>query len=166
MFKKFFMLTILACMITVLSGCQEEKYELNAWKTLALTAVTYDQTMTTLGELHTKGTVSDEVANKAVDFGKKFTPLYLAAVKSLEVFVKNPDETKVDTVKNAINKCMSNNKKRSINMILLFLSLFIFSYFTYPASIVGFESKLLFFSSALIDIQNVVITISSIVANV
>lgn len=103
MFKKFFMLTILACMITVLSGCQEEKYELNAWKTLALTAVTYDQTMTTLGELHTKGTVSDEVANKAVDFGKKFTPLYLAAVESLEVFVKNPDETKVDTVKNAID---------------------------------------------------------------
>lgn len=103
MFKKFFMLTILACMISVLSGCQEEKYELNAWKTLALTAVTYDQTMTTLGELHTKGTVSDEVANKAVDFGKKFTPLYLAAVESLEVFVKNPDETKVDTVKNAID---------------------------------------------------------------
>ena len=102
MFKKFFMLTILVCMISVLSGCQEEKYELNAWKTLALTAVTYDQTMTTLGELHTKGTVSDEVANKAVDFGKKFTPLYLAAVESLEVFVKNPDETKLDTVKNAI----------------------------------------------------------------
>ena len=102
MLKKFFMLTILVCMISVLSGCQEEKYELNAWKTLALTAVTYDQTMTTLGELHTKGTVSDEVANKAVDFGKKFTPLYLAAVESLEVFVKNPDETKLDTVKNAI----------------------------------------------------------------
>ena len=103
MFKKFSIVALLVCMMTFLSGCQDEqKYELTAWKTLALVAVTYDQTMTTLGDLHADGKISDDVANKAISFGNKFTPLYLGAVESLEVFVKNPDENNVDTVRNAI----------------------------------------------------------------
>ncbi len=95
------------CMLVGLTACKNnEKYELTAWKSLATIAVTYDQTMSTLGDLHTDGKISDETAQKAIDFGHKFTPLYLAAVESLEVFVKNPADDKVDVVRNAIQAAM------------------------------------------------------------
>ena len=98
-----------ALLLTVclgVTGCESEKYEVTAWKTLACTAVVYDQTMTELGNLHSKGTITDEVALKAIDFGNKFTPLYLTAVNTLETFVKNPTDSGMDVAKNAIKSAV------------------------------------------------------------
>ena len=105
--KNVIFMCMTMCMLIGLMACKDNNtYELTAWKSLATIAVTYDQTMTTLGNLHTQGKISDETAEKAIEFGNKFTPLYLAAVESLEVFVQNPAEDKVDIVRNSIQAAM------------------------------------------------------------
>ena len=118
--KKYYTLFVALVMAMFLVGCEDSaKYEVTAWKTLAISATAYDKTMTELGSLHSQGKITDEVAKKAVSFGEKFTPLYLTAVNTLETFVKNPSDNGIDVVKNAIDSAVS-----SLDLLLDFAKSF------------------------------------------
>lgn len=95
-----FVMSLFLCVSMV--SCKSSDYETTAWKTLAVTATLYNETMLELGAMHSAGTFSDENANKAIAFGKKFTPLYLTAVNALKVFKENPTDDKLDVAKNAV----------------------------------------------------------------
>ena len=94
-------------MTLLLSGCNDEKYELTAYKSLAIASLTYDKTMTTLNELYENKVIDEKVIEKAIYFGKKFTPLYFAAVDALEKFVASNDETVLANCKTAIKAALS-----------------------------------------------------------
>ena len=100
--KRAISLFLSMVMVFVLTACKSDDYVPTTWKTLAITATLYDETMKELGDLHSKGKFSDENAYKAISFGKKFTPLYFTAVNALETFVKNPTDDKLDIAKNAV----------------------------------------------------------------
>lgn len=100
--KNIISLVLSIVVVFTLSACKSDDYVPTAWKSLAITATLYDETMQELGELHTAGKLSDENAKKAISFGKKFTPLYLTAVNALETFKLNPTEDKLDVAKNAV----------------------------------------------------------------
>ena len=104
--KKIISLVLSIMVMFSLVACKSDDYVPTTWKTLAITATLYDETMNELGELHSKGKLSDESAYKAISFGKKFTPLYFTAVNALETFAKNPTEDKLDVVKNAVQSAV------------------------------------------------------------
>jgi hypothetical protein len=104
--KNIITLVLSLVFVVVLTACKSDEYVPTTWKTLAITATLYDETMTELGELHTSGKLSDENAKKAISFGKKFTPLYLTAVNALETFIKNPTDDKLDVAKNAVQSAV------------------------------------------------------------
>jgi len=101
----FFVLCTL--FLTMLTGCNDEKYELTAYKTLAVASLTYDKTMTTLNDLYENKIIDDEVVEKAINFGQKFTPLYKGAVDALEKFVESNDETLLATAKTSIKAAVA-----------------------------------------------------------
>lgn len=101
----FFVLCTL--FLTMLTGCNDEKYELTAYKTLAVASLTYDKTMTTLNDLYENKVIGDEVVEKAISFGQKFTPLYKGAVDALEKFVESNDETLLATAKTSIKAAVA-----------------------------------------------------------
>lgn len=100
----YFVMSLFLCFS--LSACKSADYETTAWKSLAVTATLYNETMLELGSMHSAGTLSDENAQKAIAFGKKFTPLYLTAVNSLKIFKANPTEDKLDVAKNAVQSAV------------------------------------------------------------
>ena len=107
-----FLTFMLSILVMCMCGCakitsESVKYEDNAYKTLAITALTYDTVMTKLGELHTANKIDDDTAIKAISFGKKFTPIYLTAVNALDVFIKNPTTNTKDVVVNAIRTAIA-----------------------------------------------------------
>ena len=95
-----FVMSLFLCFTMV--SCKSTDYETTAWKSLAVTATLYNETMLELGAMHSAGTFSDENAKKAIAFGKKFTPLYLTAVNALKTFKENPTDDKLDVAKNAV----------------------------------------------------------------
>lgn len=108
--KKLVALVVFLTFVLTGTGCSfkdSDKYELYTWQALAVAATTYNETMTALGNLHTAGKVSDETAYKAIELGKKFTPLYKAAVSSLKVFVLNPTEDAGTAVKNTLTAALT-----------------------------------------------------------
>lgn len=104
--KRIISLVLSIMVVFCLAACKSDDYVPTAWKTLAITATLYDETMQELGELHSAGKFSDENAKKAISFGKKFTPLYFTAVNALETFVKNPTDDKLDVAKNAVQSAV------------------------------------------------------------
>lgn len=102
-FSRTMLCLFMSMLFVSMVGCQSEKYEVTAWKTLAITGLTYKTTMEAMGTLHTEGKISDDVARKTIAIADKFKPLYLTAVNGLEVFVKNPTDNSVDVVKNSIS---------------------------------------------------------------
>ena len=94
-------------MSLLLTGCNDEKYELTAYKTLAIASLTYDKTMTALNDLYEKEMIDEKVVEKAIFYGKKFTPLYLGAVDALGKFVESNDETLLANAKTAIKAAVS-----------------------------------------------------------
>lgn len=104
--KRIISLLLSIVVVLSLAACKSDDYVSTAWKSLAVTATLYDETMQELGYLHSEGKLSDENAKKAISFGKKFTPLYFTAVNALETFVKNPTEDKLDVAKNAVQSAV------------------------------------------------------------
>ena len=53
-----FVMSLFLCVSMV--SCKSSDYETTAWKTLAVTATLYNETMLELGAMHSAGTFSDE----------------------------------------------------------------------------------------------------------
>ena len=106
--KRISLFFVLCCFfLTLVTACNDEKYELTAYKTLAIASLTYDKTMTAINDLYEQKIVDERVVEKAIFFGKKFTPLYFAAVDALGKFVESNDDTLLANAKTSIKAAIA-----------------------------------------------------------
>jgi hypothetical protein len=83
-----------------LAGCNSEDVIANSYKTLKITADTYDQTMSAAGDLHRRGVIDDEVKADIIDIGNKYRTAHQVAANALEsyaMYERAEDEEKIDT---------------------------------------------------------------------
>lgn len=96
--------TILAAI--VLTGCNAEDLKTTAYKSLRVSAVTYDATMKSAVGLYTDGHVTSDQMTTVVDAAHKYRLAYLSCVALLESYnaaiADNPDASEL---KLAVNTC-------------------------------------------------------------
>jgi hypothetical protein len=71
-------------------------FDKNAYSTLSTAKITYDTTLSALGDLQRQGKISDADVQKIIKIANIYRTAYLAAVSAYEVYHNNPSVTNQD----------------------------------------------------------------------
>lgn len=82
---------LLLPLLGMLPGCEEQKFEQTAYKSLVAAGTTYDATMRALAEAHHKGVISDAQWEKATSIAHVYYGLFHSARIALEEYVRQPE---------------------------------------------------------------------------
>ena len=81
---KWFLISVSLFVFLVTVGCTNSEVVKNGWRSLAVSATTYNAVMETSGKLYKDGKLSEEKKALLVHVGKIYTGAYNSAVDALE----------------------------------------------------------------------------------
>lgn len=70
----------------LITACTSDELIATSYKTLKISADTYDATMQTVATLYQRGAIDDQVRDRAIDLGVKFQVAHQSAVIALEAY--------------------------------------------------------------------------------
>lgn len=103
-----------------LTACTEDQFIADSYKTLKISADTYDHTMQIAGDLHGQGSIDDATKDKIVDFGLKFQLAHRAASIALDAYataVQDKNQNLLDTRKNTLLLAIAEASKHLGEMV-------------------------------------------------
>ena len=89
---------VAVCVLSVacLQGCNEQDMETSVYKSLKVSAITYDAAMKTAAKLYADGYITGEQMEPVVDAATKYRAAYLTCVSLLEAWHKTTDPARPD----------------------------------------------------------------------
>jgi len=100
-------LLFIAFAMALTMGCNEQDLETNAYKTLKVSAISYDAAMKSAMDLYTDGYISKKQLNGVFNVATKYRVSYLSCVSMLSAYhkIKTPTASDQERIKQTIKVC-------------------------------------------------------------